>query len=315
MSKIILSFLTIVLFSINLFSQSPESFNYQAVVRNPAGGIIANQTIGLQISILQGDINGTVVYQETFSPTSNTVGLVNLAIGTGNVQIGIFENIDWENGPFFIETAMDISGGANYEIMGTSELLSVPYALYAKTAGSVNSSTGGLSNIQMFMEDGSFIVPDSVTKIMVEIWGAGGGGGGGDGASIGGCGGMGGGYGKSFFTVTPGSIHNITIGQGGLGGADIGNLGADGGTSNFGTPVMISATGGQGGNGQGTNIFKNGGTSTGQLRMEGQRGHDSNTTSRHYGGLAGDGSRFGEGGIGDVFFGRDGANGAIVIYW
>jgi hypothetical protein len=74
------------------------------------------------------------VYTETFSPTSNAYGLVNIEIGSGNTTDD-FSAIDWSAGPYFMETAVDVSGGTNYSVMGTSQLLSVPYALYAKTSG------------------------------------------------------------------------------------------------------------------------------------------------------------------------------------
>lgn len=130
--------LTISLYS---FGQSPEAFKYQAVVRNSSGTIITNQAVGYQLSILQGSPSGTSVYTETFNPTTNAYGLVNLEIGTG-VTTDDFSLIDWANGPYYIETSIDINGGTNYIVMGASQLVSVPYALHAKTAGSI---TGGIS--------------------------------------------------------------------------------------------------------------------------------------------------------------------------
>ena len=88
----------------------------------------------MQINIQQGAIGGTAVYTETFAPTTNAYGLVNLEIGTGT-STDDFSTIDWSNGPYFIETALDVIGGATYVVMGTSQLMSVPYALYAKTSG------------------------------------------------------------------------------------------------------------------------------------------------------------------------------------
>jgi hypothetical protein len=91
----------------------------------------------MRLTILQGSPIGTIVYQETFTPTTNAYGLVNLEIGTGTVVgAGTFATINWANGPYFIETAFDATGGTTYLVMGTSQLLSVPYALYAKTSGS-----------------------------------------------------------------------------------------------------------------------------------------------------------------------------------
>ena len=128
--------LTLIAFAITLtsFGQAPEGFKYQAVVRDGGGIILTNQTVGYQLTILQTSPSGTAVYTETFSPTTNGYGLVNLEIGTGTTADD-FTIIDWGNGPYFMETAVDITGGTAYTVMGTSQLMSVPYALYAKTSG------------------------------------------------------------------------------------------------------------------------------------------------------------------------------------
>lgn len=136
MKKILLSILAVTVMTLNLFSQSPESFKYQAVVRDAGNIILNDQAVGIQLVIQQGSIGGTAVYTETFAATTNAYGLVNLEIGTG-ITTDDFTTIDWANGPFFIETSIDVSGGTNYAVMGTSELLSVPYSLYAKTAENV----------------------------------------------------------------------------------------------------------------------------------------------------------------------------------
>jgi hypothetical protein len=137
MKKIVLSALLFAALSFTGFAQSPEGFKYQAVVRDASQNILPNQAVGVQITILQGSATGTVVYQETFSSTTNGYGLINLAIGNGTVVSGTFSAIDWSAGPYFIETAIDAAGGTNYAVMGTSQLLSVPYALYSKTAENV----------------------------------------------------------------------------------------------------------------------------------------------------------------------------------
>jgi hypothetical protein len=94
----------------------------------------------MQISILQGSASGTAVYVETQSPTTNANGLISIKIGDGTVQSGDFTNIEWANGPYFIKTETDPAGGTDYTITGTSQLLSVPYALHAKTAESVSTT-------------------------------------------------------------------------------------------------------------------------------------------------------------------------------
>ena len=118
------------------FAQAPEKMSYQAVVRNTTNNLVVSQSVGMQISILQGSATGTAVYVETQTPTSNANGLVSLEIGGGTVVSGNMATINWANGPYFIKTETDPSGGSSYTITGTSQLLSAPYALYAKTSGS-----------------------------------------------------------------------------------------------------------------------------------------------------------------------------------
>jgi len=121
------------------FGQSPEKMSYQAVIRNSSNQLVTNQAIGMQISILQGSASGTEVYIETHTPTSNANGLVSLEIGTG-ATYGNFSEIDWSQGPYFLKVETDIEGGTNYTINGISQLLSVPYALHAKTAESISGT-------------------------------------------------------------------------------------------------------------------------------------------------------------------------------
>jgi hypothetical protein len=117
------------------FAQAPEKMSYQAVVRNGSNNLVTSSAVGMQISIVQGSVNGTPVYVETQTPTTNSNGLVSFEIGTGTTSDN-FSSINWANGPYFIKTETDPSGGTNYSIMGTSQLLSVPFAMYAKTSGS-----------------------------------------------------------------------------------------------------------------------------------------------------------------------------------
>ena len=121
-------------------AQVPEKMSYQAVIRNSSNTLLTNQFVGMQISVLQGAPSGSAVYIETQNATSNANGLVSIEIGEGTVISGVFSGIDWANGPYFIKIETDPAGGTNYTIIGTSQLMSVPYALYAKTAG--NSMPG-----------------------------------------------------------------------------------------------------------------------------------------------------------------------------
>jgi len=135
MKKLLFLVSNIFLFSF-LFAQSPNSFNYQAVIRDNSGDIISEQLIGVEIDILQGSSSGSSVYTETHAETSNDYGLINLKIGVGTTTDD-FNSINWENGPYFIQVSIDIAGGDNYLMMGASQLLSVPYALHSNSADTV----------------------------------------------------------------------------------------------------------------------------------------------------------------------------------
>lgn len=124
----------------SVFAQSPEKMSYQAVVRDGNNVLVTSTAVGMQISILQGSTSGTAVYIETQTPTTNANGLVSVELGNGTVMSGNFTTIDWTNGPYFIKTETDPTGGTTYSITGTSQLLSVPYALHAKTAETVTGT-------------------------------------------------------------------------------------------------------------------------------------------------------------------------------
>ena len=133
MKKIYTSLFVVFVTYISLFAQVPEAFNYQAVVRNSSGEIIPNTNVVFRISILQGSETGTAVYVETHSVFTNNFGLVNLKIGMGSVQEGVFMPGDWGAVNHFIKVEFDKDGGTGYEHLGTSPLLSVPYAFHAQT--------------------------------------------------------------------------------------------------------------------------------------------------------------------------------------
>jgi len=130
-----------------VFSQSPDKMSYQAVVRNTGGSLVTNQGIGMKISILQGSSTGTLTYQEIFNPNpqTNVNGLVSIEIGAGIPLTGTFSTIDWAAGPYFLKTETDPTGGTNYTIVGMSQMLSVPYALYAESAG--NGFSGNYNDL------------------------------------------------------------------------------------------------------------------------------------------------------------------------
>jgi hypothetical protein len=134
MNKRILTTAILLLLAFNMFAQAPQKMSYQAVIRNASNILVANQSVGMRISILQGSPSGSAVYQETQSPTTNINGLVSIEIGAGTIVSGTFSAIDWSAGPYFAKTETDPTGGTNYTITGTTQLLSVPYALYANSA-------------------------------------------------------------------------------------------------------------------------------------------------------------------------------------
>lgn len=139
MKKKILFLITIAI-SCCIWAQAPEKMSFQALVRDAGNNLIVNTAVGMQFSILQGSAEGSAVYVETQTPNSTAQGLVNLEIGMGSVVTGIFASIDWSAGPYFLKTETDPGGGTNYTITGTTELLSVPYALHAKTAESITGT-------------------------------------------------------------------------------------------------------------------------------------------------------------------------------
>jgi hypothetical protein len=126
-------------------AQSPEKMTFQAVIRDAGNALVTNSTVGMQFSILQSTATGSAVYIETHSVATNANGLATVEIGLGNVVTGSFSSIDWANGPYFIKTETDPTGGTAYTISGTTQFLSVPYALYAKEAG--NSFSGNYNDL------------------------------------------------------------------------------------------------------------------------------------------------------------------------
>jgi len=132
--------------SANSFAQQqssvPHAIKYQAVARNANGDIISNQNVSFRISIVQGSASGETVYQETQTVSTNQFGLANLSIGNGTVTTGVFDSIKWGNDSYFVKVEFDAKGGEDYTLMGVSQMLSVPYSLYAehaKTADNVST--------------------------------------------------------------------------------------------------------------------------------------------------------------------------------
>lgn len=136
---------------LGLVAQAPQLMSYQAVIRDNSNTLLSSQTVGMQISILQGNATGTAVYVETHSPTTNTNGLISIQIGAGSAVSGTIGGIDWTNGPYYLKTETDPAGGTNYTISGASQMISTPYALYANNAQTAESATTiNKTNLQPF---------------------------------------------------------------------------------------------------------------------------------------------------------------------
>jgi hypothetical protein len=159
------TFLAALLIAVSIFGQSPEKISYQAVVRDATNATVANQVVGMQISILQdGTLEnpGSAVYVETQTPTTNANGLLSIYIGAGSAVTGTFSGIAWSNVPHYIKIEIDPSGNnTNYTITGTTQLVSVPFALYAKTAGSSLMPT--MTNAERLA------ISDPATALMVYV--------------------------------------------------------------------------------------------------------------------------------------------------
>jgi len=153
MKSIILSFIALLL-TLSSFAQVPQKFNYQAVVRNNTGVIVTNQNIAVKAEIIDSN-STTILYSETHTVTTNAQGLFALQVGGGSAKSGVFANIDWSAGNRYIRTSVDLTGGTNFQLIGTSQLLSVPYALQAKN---ISISRVGNSD-SIYFGDKLLIIP------------------------------------------------------------------------------------------------------------------------------------------------------------
>ena len=138
MKKIIFQLLVCLMVSTIAQAQAPQTINYQAVVRNTVGDVIKNQSVRFRLSITEG-LNGFVAYSEIHQATTNLLGLVNLSIGTGTVVSGSMQTLNWAGVAKYLKVEIDITGSTNFTLMGSQQLVSVPYSLYSNTAGSVTN--------------------------------------------------------------------------------------------------------------------------------------------------------------------------------
>jgi len=155
----------IVLFCKFSFAQAPESFNYQAIPRDGSGEVYSNQLMKVRINILAEDPEGSSVYTETFSTTTTSLGLLNLQIGQGEPVSGTFSAITWGSTSYYLKVEIDPTGGTSYINMGTTQLISVPYAMYAKTAENFAETDPKVgSNTENYLSkwNGSALVTSSI---------------------------------------------------------------------------------------------------------------------------------------------------------
>ena len=155
-------------------AQAPQKFTYQAVIRNASNALVTNTNVGIRVSILQGSETGTASYVETHTATTNANGLVNLQIGGGTVAIGTFTGINWTSGTYYIKIETDITGGTNYNIIGTNQLLSVPYALnsadnkWADFGGNISNTNTGNVGIGINIPNYKLHVGTSLNAMRIE---------------------------------------------------------------------------------------------------------------------------------------------------
>ena len=144
--------LSLLLLSISIFAQTPQAFKYQTIIRNAVGELVVNQNVGIQLSILEGSDAGTPVYTENWNVNTNQFGLVSLNVGKGTPTLGTFASINWSSNSYYLQVAADVSGGETYTVMGASQLLSVPYALYSNE--SANGSSQWINNASTIYYNG-----------------------------------------------------------------------------------------------------------------------------------------------------------------
>ena len=174
----LLTIISILFVNIIAMAQAPSKMSYQAVIRSNNALVVSTQ-VGMRVSIIKDSATGLNVYQETYNPqpTTNANGLVSVEIGGGNPSFGLFDNIDWSVSTYFVKIETDVTGGTNYTNVGVSQLLSVPYALNAKSSsmvtGKVPVSNGGtgvtnVNDIKSLLGiDSLNNTPDSIKQISI----------------------------------------------------------------------------------------------------------------------------------------------------
>ena len=139
-----------------LNAQAPQGFNYQATVRNVSGQLLINEIVLVKFNVLQNSDSGTVVYSENQTANTDELGHINLVVGQGTATTGTFAGINWASGTYYL--GIELNTGTGYIAMGTTQLLSVPYALHANTATSTIGNKGGLTHYVGELYGGGIVV-------------------------------------------------------------------------------------------------------------------------------------------------------------
>ena len=142
--KKLITLLALVITTIT-FAQAPQGFNYQATVRNSAGALIVNQNVYFKFNVMLNSASSLPVFSETHMTPTDDLGQVNLVIGQGTATTGTFSTINWGTGNYYL--GIELNTGNGYVAMGTTQLLSVPYALYANSAGNSQAATPNLASV------------------------------------------------------------------------------------------------------------------------------------------------------------------------
>jgi len=145
--KLLSMLVLLLLLSFNVKPQSQKAFKYQAVVRDSNGSIISNQNISLKVSLMEGRMDGMMVFSEVHQTETNSYGLINISIGNGDNLFGSLESIHWGDSSYFMRMELDETGGTNYHFMGVSQILYVPVALYAERSGDTTKWRKDTTNI------------------------------------------------------------------------------------------------------------------------------------------------------------------------
>ena len=158
-------------------AQAPQGFNYQATVRNSSGALIVNQNVYFKFNIMLNTATSVPVFSETHYVPTDDLGQVNIVIGSGTATLGSFSSINWGTGNYYL--GIELNTGTSYVAMGTTQLLSVPYALYANSSGNAQAATpnlasvlavnNGANNLQIKNLSDPTDAQDAVTKSYSEI--------------------------------------------------------------------------------------------------------------------------------------------------